>query len=395
MDEEAQARVKMRRIASCDGRRCVRGSLVLHVMFLAAQCVLLAKALTIPRSRRAASRNMLLGHRYSSASCIFMASSEDKGNEDDISTYPNSNEKDKKKEDELSDPPKRQYNLGLGKNKPLVEDGSSSIVEGQTVNEAVQHWISPEPVQKPLQAHISSSSEPRDSSESKNPTNKKEGISSGSVKKRKMVARDQASQQLRSALWHEEHFGNKDQAQQPTSNTPPSAEAASATPADFTTPKLFYPDIDMSIPSDVYNETYDAVWDLLRYEAFQEAQREPLLVSFLYSTILNHHTMESSLAFLLANQLSSSMMISTQLQSFILEALNCSPDFRRAVRADMLAVRDRDPACTCLPEVFLYFKGFQALQSHRVAHWMWKNGKTVLANYLQSQGKASVIVPAA
>ena len=50
------------------------------------------------------------------------------------------------------------------------------------------------------------------------------------------------------------------------------------------------------------------------------------------------------------------MLISTQLQSFILEALEASPDFRRAVRADMLAVRDRDPACRTLVDVYLYFK---------------------------------------
>ena len=30
------------------------------------------------------------------------------------------------------------------------------------------------------------------------------------------------------------------------------------------------------------------------------------------------------------------------------------------------------------------YKGFQALQAHRVAHVMWKSGKTVLAHYLQS-----------
>lgn len=50
------------------------------------------------------------------------------------------------------------------------------------------------------------------------------------------------------------------------------------------------------------------------------------------------------------------------------------------------AVRDRDPACTCLPDVFLYFKGFHALQTYRVAHAIWKtDNKQVLAHYLQSQ----------
>jgi serine O-acetyltransferase len=79
------------------------------------------------------------------------------------------------------------------------------------------------------------------------------------------------------------------------------------------------------------------------------------------------------------------MMISTQLQALILSSLRECPDFRRKLRADMMAVRDRDPACHTLPDVFLYFKGFHALQSHRTAHVLWNTGRRVLAQYLQSQ----------
>lgn len=207
---------------------------------------------------------------------------------------------------------------------------------------------------------------------------------------RRMVARDNDSQLLRGALWDEMHY-------EPESETaygnrienladggrPHSPASRNGPPR----PSRFYPDIDMSIPESVYSEdgSVDLVWDLLRWDAYQEAQREPLLVSFLYSTILNHRSLESSLAFLLANRLQSpGMMISTQLQSIILDSLDCSV-FRRSLRADMMAVRDRDPACNCLPDVFLYFKGFHALQSHRVAHCLWNSGKFVLAQFLQSQ----------
>jgi serine O-acetyltransferase len=154
-------------------------------------------------------------------------------------------------------------------------------------------------------------------------------------------------------------------------------------------PSAFYPDIDLSVPESVYSEdgSVDLVWDLLRWEAFrnQQEQYEPLLVSFLHSTILTHSSLESSLAFLLANRLQG-MMISTQLQALIYETLQESPVFRRNLRADILAVRDRDPACNTLPDVFLYFKGFHALQSYRVANVLWNSGRKVLAQYLQSQG---------
>ena len=53
-------------------------------------------------------------------------------------------------------------------------------------------------------------------------------------------------------------------------------------------------------------------------------------------------------------------------------------DILAACVADIQAVRDRDPACDSFIVCALYFKGFQALQSYRVAHWMWQNGRKVL-----------------
>lgn len=52
---------------------------------------------------------------------------------------------------------------------------------------------------------------------------------------------------------------------------------------------------------------------------------------------------------------------------------------------DILAVMDRDPAVRTSPDVILYFKGFQALQTHRVAHWLWSSGRSTLALFVQSR----------
>ena len=202
-------------------------------------------------------------------------------------------------------------------------------------------------------------------------------------------SRDDASRALRGALWDETHFGPAKRQNSVFSKGDFDSSAfgfANAPPK----PKACYPGIDLSIPETVYSDdgSVDLVWDLLRWEAYQNqyAQHEPLLVSFMHSTILNHPTLESSLAFLLANRLQSpAMMISTQLQALIHDALSQSPQFRRSLRADIMAVRDRDPACHTLPDVFLYFKGFHALQSHRTASVLWNSGRHVLAQYLQSQ----------
>lgn len=41
------------------------------------------------------------------------------------------------------------------------------------------------------------------------------------------------------------------------------------------------------------------------------------------------------------------------------------------------AVFDRDPACDKYTQCVLYFKGFQAVQCHRIAHHLWGQGRKV------------------
>jgi len=283
---------------------------------------------------------------------------------------------------------KSDYNLGLGKNKPVGSPSKDDDNLGNDLDDKL-HWYAPEPIRTPdYKKDVSISQR-----QSQDQALQKRNQSGRTI--RKMVARREEDQVLRGALWHEEHFvkdPNDGTTMYVAETTPTSssdkADSQSSEEDEFRPrkPALFYPDIDLSIPESIYSNTTDVVWDMMRWEAYQEAQREPLLVSFLFSSILNHDSLESSLAFLLANKISSPAMISTQVQSLVKEALQLDPSVGRAIRADIMAVRDRDPACTCLPDVFLYFKGFQALQTYRVANILWKKkNKTVLAHYLQSQ----------
>jgi serine O-acetyltransferase len=67
------------------------------------------------------------------------------------------------------------------------------------------------------------------------------------------------------------------------------------------------------------------------------------------------------------------------------EAYEADPDIVARAEADLRAVFDRDPACKGYVQPLLYFKGFLALQTHRVAHWLWREGREPLAFYLQSR----------
>jgi serine O-acetyltransferase len=55
------------------------------------------------------------------------------------------------------------------------------------------------------------------------------------------------------------------------------------------------------------------------------------------------------------------------------------------VRADLSAVFERDPACHTYAQAFLFFKGFHALQSHRIAHWLYKHDRAPFAYFIQSR----------
>jgi len=136
----------------------------------------------------------------------------------------------------------------------------------------------------------------------------------------------------------------------------------------------------------------DPVWNRIREETACHAQEEPILASFLHATILNHDELEQALSFHLANQLHSATASSLLLREVIQEAFDDDPAIRRSVRADLLAVLERDSACTELYVPFLYFKGFAALQTQRVAHWLWNRGRRALALFFQNRVSAEFAV---
>lgn len=128
----------------------------------------------------------------------------------------------------------------------------------------------------------------------------------------------------------------------------------------------------------------DPIWAEIRAETEKMVRDEPILASFLYSTILNHRELESSLSFHLANKLDSPTVSALLVREVIEQALRADADIGKAMRCDLRAVRERDSACNSYAEPFLFFKGFHALQSYRIAHWLWKQGREALALVLQN-----------
>jgi len=132
-------------------------------------------------------------------------------------------------------------------------------------------------------------------------------------------------------------------------------------------------------------ESLDPIWTRLRREAEAVVAHEPALASFVYTYILNHERLEDAVAHRIADRLDSAHFDGDLINRAFDEMLAADGSYRVALRADLVAVHDRDPACTRFLEPVLYFKGFHAIQAHRLAHWLLGNDRRDFAFYLQSQ----------
>src|SRR6202050_4619073 len=132
----------------------------------------------------------------------------------------------------------------------------------------------------------------------------------------------------------------------------------------------------------------DPIWDRVRNEAEAIVRREPELASFIYSTVLHHERLEDAIVHRIAERLDHSALSGHLIRQAFDEALREDPDLGNAFRADMVAVYDRDPATSRFIDPLLYFKGFPAIQTHRLAHWLFKRGRKDFAYYLQSRSSA-------
>lgn len=127
------------------------------------------------------------------------------------------------------------------------------------------------------------------------------------------------------------------------------------------------------------------LWEKIREEAWSSSANEPILASFFYSTILNHQSLKSALSYQLASRLDSPTMPAILVREVIEEAFTQAPETLEAAMFDIIAVQERDPAVENYSTPLLYLKGFHALQVHRVAHWLWKEKRIPLAQYLQNR----------
>ena len=132
----------------------------------------------------------------------------------------------------------------------------------------------------------------------------------------------------------------------------------------------------------------DPVWSRVRSEAEDIARREPELATFIYENVLHHDTLEAAVVHRVSERLGNADVSGDLIRQAYSEALGDQPVLGEIFRADIVATFDRDPATTRFIEPVLYYKGFHAIQTHRLAHWLSGKSRKDFALYLQSRSSS-------
>ena len=129
----------------------------------------------------------------------------------------------------------------------------------------------------------------------------------------------------------------------------------------------------------------DPVWARIRHEAEDIARNEPELAAFIYEHVLHHDVLETAVTHRVSQRLDHGDISGELIRQAYADALKDEPAIGDAFRADIVAIVDRDPATSRFIEPVLYYKGFHAIQTHRLANWLLRKGRKDFALYLQSR----------
>jgi len=129
----------------------------------------------------------------------------------------------------------------------------------------------------------------------------------------------------------------------------------------------------------------EIIWKKIHASAKNMLVQEPALESLVYQVVLANDTMGQGLGQLLAHHQFDTLMGYDELSVLFQSVYAKSPEIVERAAADLEAVIDGDPAATDHLVPYLYFKGFHALQTYRVAHVLWQDGREHMALFLQNR----------
>ena len=104
-----------------------------------------------------------------------------------------------------------------------------------------------------------------------------------------------------------------------------------------------------------------ALWNDLQTLAQSLKEKEPALTTLLNETILERSSFSECLIYRITRKLVNQTNSINVLKDAFENAFEKDPDILKSIAHDMIAVKERDPACPDILNPLLYFKGFQAI----------------------------------
>ncbi|WP_343154301.1 serine O-acetyltransferase [Buchnera aphidicola (Aphis aurantii)] len=127
------------------------------------------------------------------------------------------------------------------------------------------------------------------------------------------------------------------------------------------------------------------LWKIILHEAKVAFEKEPILSRLYQKSILTHNKFSSSLSYILSRKLSNSLISKNNIQNIFNKIYSSDFFILNLITQDLQAILKKDPATKNYLTPFLYFKGFHALASYRVSHYLWNKKQYELSMYLQSR----------
>jgi serine O-acetyltransferase len=129
----------------------------------------------------------------------------------------------------------------------------------------------------------------------------------------------------------------------------------------------------------------NAIWPALRNEAEKLVHQDQALAPLIQSVILPAASLTEALGRLLSEKLATRHLPEGFLLQLFGEFSSGVADLENIIERDMQTISKHDPAARDWVAPFLFFKGFHALQSYRLAHYLWSADRQHLALFLQNR----------
>lgn len=132
-------------------------------------------------------------------------------------------------------------------------------------------------------------------------------------------------------------------------------------------------------------ELADSIWGDLLEQAESARVKEPALTAVFERAILGHSDFGGALAHRISQALADTSDQQNALLDRFLSIHGQVPSLGDRAGQDLMAIVSRDPAFENALEVFLFSKGFLALQAYRIGHCLLEQGERMTAMFIQAR----------